>query len=321
MPRKKRMCRCMDGIKVLLVGGNGFIGINLKDEFIRRHIQFDTMDITDEDLTRSNSVMVKKLKDVTHVFLLASKIGSTLFNKTPVEPYYDNITILYSCINAIQDATSKYNRKYNVVWYSSSEIFGSTKKEDIILDSSDVKLNMNHARTLYSIVKLTGELLLKQMFHDGQISSLTILRLFNISGKHQRRGVVYDMIESAIANGKIEFSSDTTRTITSVKCMIDQTFEAVFGNTSGVVEKNITESENSILMEDLARMIGEYLASKCAIDKIDLVRREPDAFLQYRHTGKMKLGNINKRSMTRIIKEVLAEVKNVASPLVLKYKP
>ncbi len=309
------MCSCTGGTKVLLVGGNGFIGSNLRDEFGRRHIQFDTMDITDEDLTRSNAVMVKKLGGVTHVFLLASRIGADLFNKTPIEPYYDNITILYNCINAIQEASRKYGRKYHVVWYSSSEVFGSTKEDDVILDNSDVKLNMNNPRTLYSIVKLTGELLLKKMFDDKQICALTILRLFNISGKHQRRGVVYDMIYSASTSGRIQFSADTTRTITSVKSMIAQTFDAVFNNDFGVVERNITDDENSMFVEDLANVIKEYLVSRNIVKKIDIVKMKPDEFLQYRHTGEVMKGKVGGRSMNRIIKEVLSEVRCVRQQL------
>lgn len=48
----------MDDANVLLVGGNGFIGTNLQEEFTRRHVRFDTVDILDEDLTKSNSAMV-----------------------------------------------------------------------------------------------------------------------------------------------------------------------------------------------------------------------------------------------------------------------
>lgn len=315
MPQKRRMCSCTGSIKALLVGGNGFIGSNLRDEFERKHVQFDTMDIMDEDLTRSNSFMVKKLCGVTHVFLLASKIGADLFNKTPIEPYYDNIMILYNCINAIQEASIKYGLKYHVVWYSSSEVFGSTTKNEVIFEDSDVKLNMSNPRTLYSIVKLTGEFLLKKMFDDRQIKALTILRLFNISGKYQRRGVVYDMIDSAIANGKIEFSDDTTRTITSVKSMINQTFDAVFNNNSGIVVRNITDDENSVFMEDLANVIQEYLISRNVVEKVDIVKMGPDKFLQYRHTGHVSNGDICRRTMSRVIKEVLSEVRDVRQQL------
>ena len=297
--------------KVLLVGGNGFVGQNLRDELLKRQIQFDIIDINEEDLTISNNILVNKLKGITHVFLLASKIGANLFNKTPIEPYFDNTSILYNCVDAIQIASEKYKRKYHIVWYSSSEVFGSIEPEKLILNDSSVKLNMNDARTLYSIVKLTGELLLTQMYKEEQINSLTILRLFNISGKYQRRGVLFDMINSALSSKQIEFSDKTTRTITSVKCMIDETFDTVFKNTNGVVYKNITEDNNSLYMEDLAKMVSNYLISKNIVDKIDLIKNKPDKFLQYRHTGDISKHNINKVEFNKIISDVFEEVKNV----------
>lgn len=311
MPQKRSMTGSMGNINALLVGGNGFIGSNLREEFTRRHVQFDSMDIDDEDLTKSDSVMVRKLKDVTHVFLLASKVGSELFNRTPIEPYCDNVSILYSFIDAISKASTEYGRKYHVVWYSSSEIFGSADGDKTITDCSEVRLNMNSARVLYSIVKITGELLFKQMYKEGQIGALTILRLFNISGMHQKRGVVYKMMKSAIENGRIEFSNDTTRTITSVYGMLDQTFDVVLNNESGIVERNISEGENSVYMEDLAKMIKDYLVSNNIVDKVELVKKEPDTFLQYRHTGIVKSGTINRTTMDRIFEQVLLEVRNV----------
>lgn len=243
------------------------------------------------------------------MFLLASKIGADLFNKTPVEPYHDNMSILHNCVNAIREATGKYDRRYHVVWYSSSEVFGSINKDDVILGGSDVKLNMNHARTLYSIVKLTGELLFRQMFLDNQIQALTILRLFNISGKHQRRGVVYNMIVSALTRGKIQFSCDTTRTITSVTAMLEQTFESVFNNLAGVVEKNVAEDGNSVLMEDLANTISKYLLTNNVVEHIDIVRDDPDEFLRYRHTGHVDTKRINKESLNNIIRDVLSGIR------------
>lgn len=311
MSPKRSTTGSMGEINALLVGGNGFIGSNLREEFIRRRIRFDSMDIDDEDLTKSDSVMTRRLKDVTHVFLLASKVGSELFNRTPIEPYCDNISLLYSFIDAIMNASVEYGRKYHVVWYSSSEIFGSADRNEPITDSSEVRLNMNSARSLYSIVKITGELLFRQMYKEGQIGALTVLRLFNISGVHQRRGVVYKMMKSAVENGIIEFSDNTTRTITSVYGMLDQTFDAVLNNESGIVERNISDGENSVYMEDLAIMIKDYLVSNKIVDKVELVRKEPDAFLQYRHTGMVTPGAISRTSMDGIFEQVLHEVRDV----------
>jgi nucleoside-diphosphate-sugar epimerase len=315
MQPKWSMIGSMGNINALLVGGNGFIGSNLREEFTRRHVQFDSMDIDDEDLTKSDLVMTGKLKNVTHVFLLASKVGSELFNRTPIEPYCDNISLLYSFIDAISKASTEYGRKYHVVWYSSSEIFGSADRDKTITDCSEVRLNMSSARTLYSIVKITGELLFKQMYNEGQIGALTILRLFNISGVHQKRGVVYKMMKSAVENGKIEFSDDTTRTITSVYGMLDQTFDAVLNNESGIVERNVSDGENSVYMEDLAGMMKDYLVSNNVVDKVELVRKEPDAFLRHRHTGVVKSGNVNETAMNRIFDQVLWEVRNVRQQL------
>ena len=66
---------------ILLLGGNGFLGSGLKDEFSRRGMHFRSIDIDELDLSSGDAHVILKtmLKDVSHVVILAAKIGRVIF--------------------------------------------------------------------------------------------------------------------------------------------------------------------------------------------------------------------------------------------------
>lgn len=68
------------------------------------------------------------------------------------------------------------------------------------------------------------------MSHPNVISHFKILCPFNVYGKGQARGVIYDMIESALKRNEISFSDDTTRTFTDVELASKLAVDAILSD-------------------------------------------------------------------------------------------
>ena len=294
--------------KILLIGGNGFIGTNLHEELNRIGKNVVSIDKKDEDLRYSNTVLLDNLKNSTDIFVLASEVGSKSFNNNPLELYQNNKLILDNIYSSIQHVYERYGVKLNVSWFSTSEIYGNINKKDIITNNSYINLDMSQGRTLYSMLKLSGELIFSELFRLNIIKSLNIFRLFNITGKHQRRGVVYDMIKSAIVENKIEYSDKTTRTITDIKYTIKKILETSFSNRNDIKTVNISQSRNSFYMKDLAKFIKKELETNYYYSDIKLIKNKPDKFIQYRHTGIPNMDIIQEHELTSCIGELIDQI-------------
>lgn len=293
----------------LLVGGDGFIGTNLKNEMVARGMQIKSIDRKDGDFSNSIDVMVDYMKDSTHVLFLASELGAKLFNNSPLEPFVNNMKLINNFCCAVSHVFSQYNRKLDVSWFSSSEIFNSTDSKTVITNDTYAKLDLCNCRTMYSVAKVTGELLFTDMYNNHMINSLNIFRLFNVSGKNQRRGVLFEMIHSAVTNNSIEYSDETTRTITSARYAVDEMLKIINTNTDGVVSANIAEDRNSMYMKDLAMIVKDTLEC-CGICKnIKMIKNPPDKYIQYRHTEVPDRNRIDEYTIRKCISDILGDLK------------
>ena len=72
-------------MKVILFGGSGFLGQGLQEEFRNRNIDFKSIDKEDYDLINYKNLdkCIEDLKNISHVVILASKIGANLFISNP----------------------------------------------------------------------------------------------------------------------------------------------------------------------------------------------------------------------------------------------
>ena len=67
-------------MRVLLLGGNGFLGTGLQKELNNRKVDFISIDKDDIDLVDKYSAnkLVDILENITHVVILASNIGTSI---------------------------------------------------------------------------------------------------------------------------------------------------------------------------------------------------------------------------------------------------
>jgi hypothetical protein len=272
-------------MKIILFGGDGFLGKGLQECLKGQSIDYKSIDVKDYDLIRYANMQkcIADLEDATHVVILASKIGKHLFETSAKSASYYNGCLHNFIYEAIETAAIKYGKPYNVTYYSSSELYGSLNSMDeIITENSPYQFIENNERYLYSMVKHKAENEYFRLHNDCPeiVSSLKILYPFNVYGKNQKRGVVYEMIKSALRHRKIFYSRDTTRTMTGLKLASEMSCSCIL--EEGNLCKNIADCRCSLTMKSLAYIIGAVLD----ISKIEYRESTTDDFIQYRHTSK-----------------------------------
>lgn len=301
---------------ILLLGGNGFLGRGLRDELTARNISHNWVDINgiDEsdyryvDLTNEiyNEKLLKFIENATHIVILAAKVGRKIFNNDPISNAEYNKTIIDNVLHNIEYAAYKYNKKYDVTFYSTCEIFGSLKSPNDLITVYTEPSFIDDNRKMYSIQKYNTESELDFLFNFyNYLSNLKIIRPFNVSGKHQRRGVVYDMVESAYKHNTIWYNDDTTRTLTSAKYAQNESTNIILSEEHG--RYNLTENI-TIYMEELANEIANVVGN-VKNKSIELVKRPPDDKIRYRQTS-LPNGTYDKNKIYEIISEVLEYIEN-----------
>lgn len=301
---------------ILLLGGNGFLGSGLRDELTDRNINHNWIDINgiDEcddryvDLTdeKYNEKLLDFLNDATHVVFLAAKVGRNLFNADPIPSAKYNKRILDNVISNMEYIHTKYNKLYDVTFYSTCEIYGSQKSPNDLITVYTEPSFIDDNRKMYSIQKYNTESELGFLFNFyDYLSNLKIIRPFNVSGKHQRRGVVYDMVESAYKHNTIWYNDDTTRTLTSAKYAQNESTNIILSEEHG--RYNLSENI-TVYMEELANEIANVVGN-VKNESIELVKQPPDNKIRYRQTS-LPDGTYDKNKLRGIILEVLEYIEN-----------
>lgn len=295
--------------KYLLLGGNGFLGKTIQEELNKRKISFVVRDIEDYDLTKDFSIfkLTNDLSNITHIFFLSSNVGIDKFNGSDAEKFaQQNYKMFENLCYAINLASYQYNKLYNIIYFSTSEIFGSNININCVIDDFSIPNIKNNNRGLYSKVKLTIEDRLISMKNLKTINDLYIVRPFNISGKYQRRGVVYDMIRTAFDKNIIEYRKDTTRTITYTDIFVKKLLDFIDNNKSGIFIKNIYDENGSVYLESLAMRIKDILETRFNFNDIKLIEHNPDSEIQYRHVTKPdKYIDVFHKTLNNIVSDII----------------
>jgi nucleoside-diphosphate-sugar epimerase len=294
---------------IILLGGGGFLGQGLQEELRNRSIDFKSVDKEDYDLANYKNLnqCIEDLKDISHIVILASKIGSNLFMTNPVSSAKYNEQIHKFIYDAIIFASKKYSKSYNVTYYSTSETYGSLNSiNDVITENTPYDFIKGHDRYLYSYVKWQAEsdYMKLNYEHPEIVSSVKIIHPFNIYGKNQKRGVVYDMIRTALSKKTIGYSDDTTRTMTGLKFASKLSVDSILSDKNHHI--NIADNRCSLSMKSLAYIIKDTLQ----LNDINVIGYTPDKFIQYRHTSKPDVNiELSKEVMRDEILELAKQIK------------
>lgn len=190
-------------MKILLIGGTGFIGINFLKKYsssyditvIQRKInklnleKFDTVNFVECDITNSNIQKIILTENPEVVIILAGFIGLKNCQENPQKSFHTNVFGIYN----ILEACTKIKPK--IIFLSSREVYG-----DSINSQSNENDNLN-PKNVYGLSKMLGELLIKKVCKYNQINFI-ILRPTNVYGPDGSTGL-NKIIKSALVDKKI----------------------------------------------------------------------------------------------------------------------
>jgi UDP-glucose 4-epimerase len=187
--------------KILITGGNGFIGHELIKKLTKIGHEIVSLDIlppkkiNKKIIYHSGSILNRydldaAMKDCDVVFHFAAMVGVALTEKKRLECLEINIQGTKTVLEAVVRQKVK-----KIIFSSSSEVYGD--QEIIpINENADLKPKSN-----YGITKLVGEEYIKA-FSKFYKFSFNIVRFFNLYGGTQRNDFVIPIFKNIIQNNK-----------------------------------------------------------------------------------------------------------------------
>ena len=277
----------------MLFGGEGFLGKGLQDELYKREIAFKSIDIMKDSIDLADETcigkLVDELLDVTHIVLLASKVGAELFNddSKAEEAYRENVAIAKNVLTAVKQASLRYSKKFSFTYYSSCELFGNVDAESKN-QQKPYMISTSKKRYLYSKAKADFEDELKALLkcNDSPLSDVKIIRPFNVYGKGHKRGVAWKMIYDSLTKKEISYADSTIRTMTSLSLASKLAVDAILDNRN--LDVNVVDERCCTTMKTLAKVVQKLL-----IDKYDIhakLKQLPeDDYIRQRQIGQLQM--------------------------------
>lgn len=271
--------------RVLLIGGHGFLGSGLCRELKKRNVAHKAVDILDFDLTDDNNIdaLSTMIGRFTHVVLLAAHVGRELFDTkngnftSPIVHSEHNHAISFNVARVLSKRFYRGKKPVDFTYYSSSEVYGSGG--ECCPDTLNFNVNVRNPRSLYAIEKLADETMFGSLKKLGAISNLKVLRPFNISGRGQKRGVVFEMFRDAFTKKSIWFSKNTIRTLTDIDYASRKGVDAVLH--TGDKTMNIVDVNGNVTICELAFMIKKAV-EKITGESVKVVERCRDSSIAIR---------------------------------------
>jgi UDP-glucose 4-epimerase len=195
----------------------------------------------------------------------------------------------------------KYDKK--IVFFSTSEVYkdnvAASENDDLIIG------NPEYPRWGYSSGKLTSEFLCKSLCKKS-----IIIRPFNICGKYDKKGVLYQFIKNIKNNLNVIIHGDghQTRSFCDVRDLIEFLNIINHLDFSGEIY-NIGNSNNFISMHNLAKLCISLANSNVEIDYVDykhcFSEKHRDIYNRRPNCMKMNALYVPKYNITDIIQNLL----------------
>lgn len=267
----------LEGKKILVTGGGGFVGSNLVKELSKYNCQitvfddFFTGDIKNleginctiiQDTVTNRDAVDKNVAGKDIVFHLAAR-NIIISNKNPREDLEVNVVGSFNVFEAC-----KNHKVERVVYSSTSSIYGNPKILPISEDAETLFLSF------YSASKYSAEVYART-FYEVYDLPISIVRYSNVYGYNQSPvnpycGVIGKFIDAALKGNKITIHGDgeQTRDFTFIDDAVEATIQcAIVPKAIGQVYNVGTGVEVSVNL--LANLINEISGSPVSIDYID----------------------------------------------------
>ena len=275
----------METKKCLVIGGAGFIGMNIvkelaekgnynitigdnfsrgkKDEYLNSIIKKNNIKVVSADFTDSSSF--KELEsDYDYVYMLASVVGVEYTQKIPNELIRINTALIFNTLEWIKHTDCK-----KLLFTSTSECYAGTIEafNYEIPTSEDVPLcidDITHPRFTYAVTKMLGE---SGFMNYSKIYGFecTIVRYHNVFGPRMGfKHVIPQVIQRFLKEEdpfKV-FGHNQTRSFNFIDDAVSGTIGAMESkNTNGEIF-HIGDMNSEITIEELVHFIGDLMNYK-----------------------------------------------------------
>lgn len=297
-------------MRVLIIGGLGFIGFHLCKRLISNGFQVDIIDnlpstqlpLSDQKILEDPNLKYIKAdvcllsenynfnKDYEFIFHFAALLGVEMVSKNPYRVLKDNILMTFNVIEI-----ARQQRKLKKIFFTStSEVYAGTLRyygmgfptpENIPLTISPLESN----RSSYMLSKIYGEGLL----HFADIPYI-ILRPHNIYGPRMgNRHVIPQLLEKAhaLVNGEsLEvYSPSHTRTFCYVQDAVNYMFRLMEVDAVNIA-LNLGVESPEISMKELSKKIISVVGKNLQVKEMPNAegspeRRAPKTEALIRYTG------------------------------------
>lgn len=204
--------------KTLILGGAGFIGLNLAEEFINNNKEIIIFDRKEADfncfLRRRNGIKIIKgeIQDVElmedifkkHKIDTVIHLVSSLLPASTKQDFYREVSEIINPTFKIIDLIAKYQIDNFIFFSSGGTVYGEEKEENFETDSLK-------PITYYGISKIMIEDYIKLINRINELNYL-IIRPSNPYGKHQnlnsKQGFISVALGKALKEQKIEIWGD-----------------------------------------------------------------------------------------------------------------
>jgi len=295
-------------MKVLVTGGNGFIGLSLVEALLEQGHDVRVLDLKQPAIQHKNLEFVKKsimddvidvIKDCDMVYHLAAVLGVDQTDKRPLETIRVN---LEGSVNVFKSAVEAGVK--NMVYASSSEVYGNPRELPIREDS------VKGPVSTYGVSKLAAEIY-AQAYNQEFGANIKIARFFNVYGPRQSDNFVVSIfLNNALRGEPIRVFGDgsQTRCFTYVTDAIGGVLKVVDRGKSREVY-NVGNNHPTTILQ-LADTIKEVTGSKSEIVKVGYGKdsRLREREIDYRIPDISKINSIGWEPKTRIaegIKKIL----------------
>ena len=260
----------LEGKRILITGGAGFIGTTLARRLVDRNeivaldnLHRDALSASDL-LEHPNLTFVQgdvldpetlgaHAKGVTHIVHCAGIAGVDTVLESPVRTMRVNVIGTY---NVLEAGLATQDTLERLVDFSTSEVFGSQAFR-VAETSLSVTGSVGEARWTYAVSKLAGEHM-AHAYHAELGLPTTSVRPFNVYGPEQMGGgAIRAFIEAALAGQDLTIHGDGSqiRAWCYVDDMVEGTLLALEHPNAVGESFNIGNARSAVTIYDLAQRI------------------------------------------------------------------
>jgi UDP-glucose 4-epimerase len=260
----------LEGKRILITGGAGFIGTTLARRLVDRNeiVALDNLHrdaLSQSDLLEHPNLTFHQgdvldaetlhalAQGVTHIVHCAGIAGVDTVLESPVRTMRVNVIGTY---NVLEAGLSTQDTLERLVDFSTSEVFGSQAFR-VAETSVSVTGSVGEARWTYAVSKLAGEHM-AHAYHAELGLPTTSVRPFNVYGPEQMGGgAIRAFIEAALAGEDLTIHGDGSqiRAWCYVDDMVEGTLTALEHPNAVGESFNIGNARSAVTIFDLAQRI------------------------------------------------------------------